>query len=100
MVKVLDFGLVKDLENQNEEEFTRQAEITGTPLYMAPETILTPQKADQRSDIYSLGALAYYMLAGKALFENSSDLDVMVQVLNTEVEPLHAIEYGHPGITV
>ena len=97
MVKVLDFGLVKDLEN-NTEELTKQTEITGTPLYMAPERITNPKQADQRIDIYAVGAVGFYLLAGRPLFEYKNDLDVMANIINVVPEPVVNINPNTPQV--
>src|SRR4029079_2886639 len=74
VVKVLDFGLVKALD---ETKITRQSgTMAGTPLYMSPEAILSPNAVDARSDIYSIGALGYYLLTGKPVFDASTLLEV------------------------
>jgi serine/threonine protein kinase len=67
VVKVLDFGLVKTLE-QNAVD-SRTDAITGTPMYLAPEAIVAPETVDNRADIYALGAVAYFLLAGRNVFE-------------------------------
>ena len=70
-VKVLDFGLVArfdDEENLNERGIST-ASIAGTPGYMAPEALAIPARVDVRSDIYSVGALGYFLLTGRGLFE-------------------------------
>ncbi|BDD02152.1 serine/threonine-protein kinase [Persicobacter psychrovividus] len=67
-VKLLDFGLVKDLDVATELQ-TQAGKIGGTPLFMAPERIRDPFNNDARVDIYSLGALGLYMLSGKYLVE-------------------------------
>jgi eukaryotic-like serine/threonine-protein kinase len=67
VVKVLDFGLVKTLE-QNDGD-SRADAITGTPMYLAPEAIVAPETVDGRADIYALGAVAYFLLAGRNVFE-------------------------------
>ncbi|GGH70313.1 serine/threonine protein kinase [Phaeocystidibacter marisrubri] len=95
VVKVLDFGLVKDLSDEEAAQ-TRTTQVTGTPLYMAPERIKTPKNSDLRSDIYALGAVAYYMLAGQSLFRFSTEIDIMFQVINTEPDPLHEINTQVP----
>lgn len=59
-----DFGIAKALSNANP---ARTGTIMGTPLYMAPEQFL--DKADQRSDIYSLGIVLYQMLTGEVPFK-------------------------------
>ncbi|MBB6462187.1 serine/threonine-protein kinase [Flammeovirga kamogawensis] len=67
-VKLLDFGLVKNLENQDE-EVTQMHKIGGTPMFMAPERLRDPLNSDTKVDIYALGALGLYMLSGKFLVE-------------------------------
>ena len=67
MVKVLDFGLVKRIKASEQAE-PHDRRFAGTPLYMSPESIEHPETADARSDIYSLGALAYQMLTGTEVF--------------------------------
>ena len=59
-IKVLDFGLVMDFHKQNNNDT-----LSGTPLYMAPETVLNSGQVDSRADIYSFGVMAFYMLTGK-----------------------------------
>ena len=63
VVKVLDFGLVKDVARAAA-GVTQANAITGTPLYMSPEAIDDPAAVDARSDLYSLGAVAYFLLTG------------------------------------
>ncbi|HSD59653.1 MAG TPA: serine/threonine protein kinase [Burkholderiales bacterium] len=82
-VKVLDFGLVKDVRSAATRDLTRAVKILGTPLYMAPERIRNPGDADARADIYALGAVAFFILSGRKLFESANDLDLTNQVLNT-----------------
>src|SRR4029079_4112969 len=61
--KVVDFGLVKDASTDaNANASTTSAGFAGTPLYMSPESITAPASVDGRSDIYALGALAYFLL--------------------------------------
>ncbi len=60
IVKVLDFGLVKNLAD-------RDSSVVGTPAYMAPEALLNPLSVDVRSDVFSLGAIGYFLLTGKPI---------------------------------
>lgn len=69
-VKVLDFGLVKASQCEPSLEITQAGTLLGTPAYMAPEMI-QDQAADARSDLYSLGCVAYFMLTGKTVFDGS-----------------------------
>ena len=68
VVKVLDFGLVKDVDAPADAKLSTASRIQGTPLYMAPEALTDPDAVDGRSDLYSLGAVAYYVLTGETLF--------------------------------
>lgn len=95
VVKVLDFGLVKDLTDEEAHQ-TKVSQLTGTPLYMAPERIKSPTHSDLRSDLYALGAVAYYLLAGEALFRFSTEIDIIYQVVNTDPEPLHKVNKKVP----
>jgi len=79
---VLDFGLVKELENPHTRDITQFARVLGTPLYMAPERLRDPADADARADIYALGAVAFFILTGRRVFETQSEHDLVYQVLN------------------
>ncbi len=82
--KVVDFGLVKHIEPGGVEPGLTTADtITGTPLYMAPEAIETPDAVDGRSDLYALGAVAWFMLVGRPVFEGSTVVAVCGQHLHT-----------------
>ncbi|MDH5208248.1 MAG: serine/threonine protein kinase, partial [Burkholderiaceae bacterium] len=83
VVKLLDFGLVKNLERADTRDITKQLKIVGTPRYMAPERLLNPSDADARSDIYALGAVAYFLLTGKPIFDGDDSLAISNQVLHT-----------------
>jgi len=86
-VKVLDFGLARDFDRDKEAPaLTQTGQFTGTPLYMAPEQILG-EKVDGRSDLYSLGALAYYLLTGAPVFAGTSVVEVCAQHLHSPVVP-------------
>ncbi|MCU0722211.1 MAG: serine/threonine protein kinase, partial [Planctomycetes bacterium] len=65
MAKLADFGLVKDADA--DVHLTRTGQILGTPAYMSPEQV-EAKPADSRSDLYSLGATLFHMLAGRAPF--------------------------------
>src|SRR5512143_1999107 len=67
--KVVDFGLVKDVTGDDEVRLTREDVFAGTPQYLAPETIENGMSSDPRSDLYALGAVAYYLLTGTPVFE-------------------------------
>ena len=77
--KVLDFGLVKDLNTDI--EHTVADAIPGTPPYIAPERLSDPRNIDCRSDLYSVGAVAFNLLTGKPLFEGNSSMDIACKVV-------------------
>lgn len=89
-VKLLDFGLVKDIERDATRDVTKQIKILGTPRYMSPERIRNPSDVDARSDLYALGAVAYFLLTGKHLFEGDDNLDISNQVLHTSAPRVSA----------
>jgi serine/threonine-protein kinase len=69
-VKVLDFGLVKDSGRKKvENSITGVNGIVGTPAYLAPELITGDGQVDGRADLYSLGAVAYFLLTGRLVFD-------------------------------
>jgi len=84
VVKILDFGMVKRVDAEHSRNLTRGLRILGTPLYMAPESLRNPTDADARADIYAVGAVAFYMLSGKKLFQTTDDLELTSKVLNEE----------------
>jgi tRNA A-37 threonylcarbamoyl transferase component Bud32 len=70
VVKVLDFGLVKARHLRSPDKATANA-VVGTPHFIAPEAVLKPETVDARSDLYSVGAVGYWLLTGRTLFESS-----------------------------
>ena len=66
-VKVLDFGLVKAMEQEEEEQLTSTGQVLGTPQYMPPEQA-GGERVDHRSDLYSLTGVFYYCLTGHSPF--------------------------------
>ena len=81
VVKVVDFGLVKDLGGSEEVKLSRADTLTGTPLYMAPEAITAPQSVDGRADLYALGGVAWFLLVGRPPFDGASLIEVCAKHL-------------------
>jgi eukaryotic-like serine/threonine-protein kinase len=75
VVKVLDFGLVKDCDDAEGSE----EGLMGTPRYLAPESILNPQATDARSDLYAVAAVAYHLLTGTHVFQGRTVGEVLRQ---------------------
>lgn len=76
VVKVLDFGLVKALDDGKQVAMTQNESLTGTPLYMSPEAIQMPNTVDARSDIYAVGAVGYFLLTGAPVFDAENVMDL------------------------
>ena len=87
VVKVLDFGIVKNIDHPETRDITRFVHVLGAPLYMAPERLANPADVDARSDIYSVGAVGYYLLAGRALFEHTTDAELAQQIRYAPPQP-------------
>lgn len=82
VAKLLDFGLVRQTglaagPDGQDGDFTREGLITGSPLYMSPEQALG-EVPDERSDIYSLGAVAYYLTTGQPPFVHDNAMRVIM----------------------
>jgi len=73
-VKVLDFGLVQEYRAENRQQTNLAARdvLEGTPWFMPPESIQDSAASDPRSDIYSVGALAYYLLTGAYAYDGAT----------------------------
>ena len=84
VAKLLDFGLVYDVKSL--ELSMIESGINGTPAFMSPESIESPTTVDRRSDIYSLGAVAYFLLTGTYPFSGSSVGAIWQQQLENEPE--------------
>ena len=97
VAKLLDFGLVKEINRDTTRDLTQYARVLGTPLYMAPERLRNPADADSRADIYAIAATAFYLLTGRYLFEAQSDHELTYQILNT---PAPRVSPLLPGVPV
>lgn len=105
-VKVLDFGLVKQIfepaSNDTDASaqtlfstHTRSDVIVGTPLYLSPEQA-TGKPVDGRSDLFALGAVLYECIAGRSAFSGSSVIEIGAQVIHVEPPPPSS---SNPGIS-
>ena len=89
-LKVLDFGLVKDLGAADsvpkglgtqptppgDAGLSQDGSLLGTPLYMAPEGMSDSSRVDSRADIFALGAVGYFLLTGKSPFPGRTAIEV------------------------
>ena len=87
VAKLLDFGLAKPLADAKDSSLTQEGSITGSPLFMSPEQAAGSSEVDARSDIYSLGAVMYYMATGRPPFNHSQPLKVMIAHATQDPEP-------------
>lgn len=78
VAKLLDFGLVKSFAEEGESvKLTREGAFTGSPAFMSPEQALGRDRLDARSDIYNVGAVAYFLITGQLLFDRPSALQML-----------------------
>jgi serine/threonine-protein kinase len=87
--KLLDFGLVQAEEARShpDNKITRDGLIVGTPEYMSPEQA-QGLPLDERSDLFSLGSVAYYLLTGKEAFHRDNPVRTLLAVVNDEPKPV------------
>jgi len=88
-VKVLDFGLAKVAQSDHDATRTVAGTVMGTPAYMAPEQV-EGQALDERSEIFSFGAVLYEMLTRRRAFEGASLVDVLNAVVRSDPAPSNA----------
>lgn len=87
LVKIVDFGLVKDVGEEAAAGLTGDNVITGTPQYLSPEAIKTPESVDARSDLYAVGAVGYYLLTGEHVFVADTVVEIASMHLGARPEP-------------
>ena len=97
VAKVLDFGLVKEVSESDAERLTRDDVLAGTLQYLAPETIQAPGSPDPRSDLYALGAVAYYLLSGRTVFDGSPGQVIHGHVMTRPEPPSARLRRPLPG---
>ncbi len=106
-LKVLDFGLVKDVggveavphagaaDNTHDPALSQDGSLLGTPLYMAPEGMSDPRHVDARADIFALGAVGYFLLAGRSPFAGRTAIEVFRMERQGSPPPLSRVS-PHP----
>lgn len=95
-VKVLDFGLVKQLDEGGSDHLTQTGLFMGSPKYMAPEQI-RGERVSAATDVYALGVVLYEMLAGKVPFDKGNSVNTLMAHVSEAVPPIHQM---NPSVQV
>ncbi len=96
-VKVADFGLARITLAGEGLDLTHEGTTLGTPLYMSPEQV-EGRELDSRSDLYSLGATLYHLIAGRPPFESGTPLSVAVAHVRETPRPLRQLRPEFPEV--
>ncbi len=98
VAKLLDFGLAKPIASESVPvHLTQEGSITGSPMYMAPEQALGDSEPDEHCDVYSLGAVAYYLVTGRPPFEGDRAIKIILAHAHDEVVPPSRIRPDVPA---
>jgi serine/threonine protein kinase len=92
--RVTDFGLAKKVEGES--ELTSPGSVMGTPAYMAPEQARGDKKVGPEADVYALGGLLYFLIAGRPPFCGETMTEVLLHVVNDPPEPPHKLRADSP----
>lgn len=95
-VKILDFGLVKQLEGELREDITQEGTFLGSPRYMAPEQV-SAAPVDHRCDLYALGIILFQCLVGRTPFDGKAPMDVLVKHVSA---PVPAMRDVNPSVEI
>jgi serine/threonine-protein kinase len=95
VIKILDLGLSKNIENNSQSFVTHAGTVLGTPHYISPEQVLSAKDIDGRTDIYSLGATFYHLVTGRTPFEGKSAAVIISKHLSDQLTNPQDI---HPDI--
>ena len=96
VAKLLDFGLVLTIVAGRALHSSGGDKVVGTPRFMSPEQVMNGQELDERSDIYSLGAVAYYLLTGRPPFDEGGGIAAMIAHTRDPVEPPSSVRENIP----
>lgn len=89
VAKLLDFGLAKTAMTgmNGDSRLTHEGTFVGSPMYASPEVCMGDSNPDPRSDIYSLGAVAYFLLSGRTVFPHTAAMKAIFAHVNEDVVP-------------
>ena len=89
VAKLLDFGLVAAIQTEpTDPKLTKAGLIMGTPAFMSPEQCLGDESVTAASDIYSVGALGYFLLTGESPFSGRSAMQTLMAHVNEKPRPI------------
>ncbi|MDA1250980.1 MAG: serine/threonine-protein kinase [Planctomycetota bacterium] len=91
VIKVLDFGLVKNVSENASPQLASTGAFFGTPLYMSPERLRDPLNVDARADIYAIGAVAFELLTARPVFIGTSQADILDKAMNAKPERVSSL---------
>ncbi len=97
LVKVLDFGISKLDDGQDNMQLTRTTEVIGSPSYMSPEQLRSARYVDHRTDIWALGVILYELLSGRLPFYANTVTELVAVVLMEREIPLHNLRADVPA---
>ncbi|MCW8129253.1 MAG: serine/threonine protein kinase [Planctomycetota bacterium] len=98
--KLLDFGLVKNVDQASQEALTAPGTVMGSPHYISPEQVKGGKDIDRRTDLYSLGATLFHMVCGRPPFQGSSAATViMAHISQPPPEPRTLSSEVPPGLS-
>jgi serine/threonine-protein kinase len=98
VAKLLDFGLVRShTADSGTDHLTQEGAVAGTPAFMSPEQADSKKDLDARGDIYSLGAVAYFLLTGQPPFVRPSPLQTLIAHLRDAPAPLEQLRAEVPA---
>ena len=96
VIKVLDFGLVKNLGGGSDQlTLTSDGTLTGTPMYLPPEGFAGPDKMTAQSDLYAVGAVGYFLVTGTPVFSSENLAELCMKQVN-EAPELPSTRLGQP----
>ncbi|MCS6899820.1 MAG: protein kinase [Myxococcales bacterium] len=96
-VKVCDFGIAKIHPNHDQQHLTGTGHVLGSPLYMAPEQVLSSRRVDARADIWALAMTLYHALAGEPPLERHATFTELVLALT--MQPIPPLQESAPWVT-
>jgi serine/threonine-protein kinase len=96
LVKLLDFGVAKHDDDREAFPMTSTGAVVGTPYYMSPEQMLGAKNADARSDLWSLGVVAYHAVTGRVPFDGETIGALCVAIERGTFPPASQLRAGLP----